>query len=243
MSFPVQLDSLSMATALLLGLRHALEPGHGKAVIATYMGQPQARYLDVLKLGGIISIAHSLVLILSVILFFRVFQSIEEIPQVWLDTLQVVSACVIVVLGTLMFIRSRRVLNGTTVGSTCATACQHDNRAADQINASSPKGRELFLLGLMSGLRPCPLTLTGLMMAISLGQFEALAFILVFSVGMAIVLMGVGLLGKLAGTSLEEATARYQWLANVQRWLPFISALLILAMGVVFLAISVPKLL
>lgn len=241
MSLPFQLDPLTMSTAFLLGLRHALEPGHGKAVIATYMGQADATYGDLLKLGGIVSVAHSVVLLLSILLFFQVFHNLTQVPPLWLDILQALSATVIVLLGTGMLLRSRQVLEGEPVASTCATACQHEPVDRRYLSATSPKFKELFLLGLVSGIRPCPLTLSGLIMAVSLGQREALSFILVFSFGMAIVLMGVGLLGKLAGTSLEEASARYAWLSEVQRWLPFVSALLILGMGLLFLGMSLAK--
>jgi ABC-type nickel/cobalt efflux system permease component RcnA len=96
------------------------------------------------------------------------------------------------------------------------------------------RNKELFLLGLMSGLRPCPLTLSSLSLAISLGQWKAFAFVGVFSIGMACMLMCFGILGKLGGIGLEKGSRRWSGLQQVQGWFLKVAGALVLVMGLYF---------
>jgi nickel/cobalt exporter len=252
-SLLLSLPSFSLVTAFALGALHALEPGHGKIVIATYMGQPTASYWDILKLGGIITFAHGLMLWAGVALFFNVLHHTQGIPAIWFNTLQLVSASFVVILGVNMLRRSQimpiplqgaenqeiTILESLEAIKPCSSSCQHsENEVAEAsiLNASGvwQQNKELFLLGLMSGLRPCPLTLSSLSLAISLGQWKAFAFVLVFSVGMSSMLMCFGILGKLGGIGLERGSKHWSGLQRVQGFLLKGSGFLVLLMGLYF---------
>ena len=247
------MNSFSLVTAFALGALHALEPGHGKVVIATYMGQPKASYLDILKLGGIITFAHGLVLLLGVALFFNVLHYTHGIPSIWFNTLQLISASFVVLLGVNMLRRTQEtpipvqevgnpqttMLESLESLKSCSSSCQHSENGvaeASILNAPSlwQRNKELFLLGLMSGLRPCPLTLSSLSLAISLGQWKAFAFVLVFSVGMSSMLMCFGILGKLGGIGLQRGSERWAGLQKVQGFFLKGSGILVLLMGLYF---------
>jgi nickel/cobalt exporter len=237
-------SSLSILTAASLGAIHALEPGHGKVVIVTYMGQSSSRWMDVLKLGGVITLAHSLVLLVGILLVFGVLKTMS-FSAVWLDVLQLISAVLVVLLGVNMLRRLK--LNNPKVSLTCASSCQHkeDSRAERSIlNATSQweQNKELFLLGVMSGLRPCPLTLSSLSLAISMGQLQAFMFILFFTVGMSGMLMLFGLAGKLGAKGLELGSQHWGGLERFQQLFMVASGFVVLIMGLVFVGHSFLKL-
>jgi nickel/cobalt transporter (NicO) family protein len=233
LELPLQgLLSTSAVTAFLLGLRHALEPGHGKAVIATYMGQPGSKNGDLLTLGGLITLTHGLVLAIGVAVVFVFLGDVSRIPEAWFHGLRIGSAALVVFLGWRMLQRQQQAPQAVT-------SCDHCH---DQPNASvrlKPyRLKELSMLGLMSGLRPCPLTLSALFIAISAGRTDAFIFVCCFSLGMALVLIAFGLIGKLAGTSLISGGKHAPWVHRVQRILPVVSATAILGMGLFFLVSS-----
>jgi nickel/cobalt exporter len=252
------LPSLSLLTAVALGGLHALEPGHGKLIIVTYMGQPTAHYVDILKLGGIITFAHSLVLVAGVLLFFLIFHSFDVLHVQGLAILQLISATLVVLLGFNMIRRFPppwkwySSLSATSPlpneDTPCTTSCQHKaNTSSDSLVLNAPNAwqrhKELFLLGFMSGLRPCPLTLSSLSLAMSMGELKALAFVGCFTAGMAGMLMLFGLVGKLGGTGLELGGRRFEGLQKIQRLFLEASGLLVFIMGLWFVWRSLRQLL
>lgn len=88
---------------------------------------------------------------------------------------------------------------------------------------------QIILFGLTGGLIPCPAAITVLLLCIQLKQFS-LGFVLVlcFSIGLAITLVTVG---ALAALSVRHATKRFSWFGTVARRAPYVSSLLIIAVG------------
>jgi nickel/cobalt transporter (NicO) family protein len=88
---------------------------------------------------------------------------------------------------------------------------------------------QIVLFGLTGGLIPCPAAITVLLLCIQLKQFS-LGFVLVlcFSIGLAITLVTVG---ALAALSVRHATKRFSWFGTVARRAPYVSSLLIIAVG------------
>jgi nickel/cobalt exporter len=88
---------------------------------------------------------------------------------------------------------------------------------------------QIVLFGLTGGLIPCPAAITVLLLCIQLKQFS-LGFVLVlcFSIGLAITLVTVG---ALAALSARHATKRFSWFETVARRAPYVSSLLIIAVG------------
>lgn len=89
---------------------------------------------------------------------------------------------------------------------------------------------QIVLFGLTGGLIPCPAAITVLLLCLQLKEFS-LGFILVlcFSIGLAITLVTVG---ALAALSVRHATKRFGWFSTVARRAPYISSLLIIAVGI-----------
>jgi ABC-type nickel/cobalt efflux system permease component RcnA len=106
----------------------------------------------------------------------------------------------------------------------------HDHDpAAEQPDALS--WRSLLALGISGGLLPCPSALILMLSAIALRQVGVgLALILAFSVGLAGVLTGIGLIVVYAGRFLERLPVRHTALTT--RLLPLVSATFITLAGV-----------
>jgi nickel/cobalt transporter (NicO) family protein len=90
--------------------------------------------------------------------------------------------------------------------------------------------RSLVALGVSGGLVPCPAALVLLLSAISLGRLGfGMVLVVVFSMGLAVVLTGIGLLMVYARRSFE----RYSFEARIPRFLPVASAAVISFVGLV----------
>jgi len=90
--------------------------------------------------------------------------------------------------------------------------------------------RSLVALGVSGGLVPCPAALVLLLSAISLGRLGfGMVLVVVFSMGLAVVLTGIGLLMVYARRFFES----YSFEARIPRFLPVASAATISFVGLV----------
>lgn len=89
---------------------------------------------------------------------------------------------------------------------------------------------QIVLFGLTGGLIPCPAAITVLLLCLQLKELT-LGFVLVlcFSIGLAITLVTVG---AIAALSVHHATKRWSWFSTVARRAPYVSSLLIIAVGI-----------
>lgn len=89
---------------------------------------------------------------------------------------------------------------------------------------------QIVLFGLTGGLIPCPAAITVLLLCLQLKELT-LGFVLVlcFSIGLAITLVTVG---AIAALSVRHATKRWSWFNTVARRAPYVSSLLIIAVGI-----------
>ncbi|WP_374689128.1 nickel/cobalt transporter [Promineifilum sp.] len=112
---------------------------------------------------------------------------------------------------------------------------EHDHHHDGEAKNEALTWRNLLALGISGGLLPCPSALVLMLSAIALRQVGVgLALILAFSVGLAGVLSGIGLIMVYAGRFLERLPIRHSRLTT--RLLPMASATFITLAG---LAITV----
>jgi ABC-type nickel/cobalt efflux system permease component RcnA len=98
------------------------------------------------------------------------------------------------------------------------------------VDGSKAGMRSLVALGVSGGLVPCPAALVLLLSAISLGRLGfGMVLVVVFSMGLAVVLTGIGLLMVYARRLFE----RYSFEARIPRFLPVASATAISFIGLV----------
>ena len=132
-----------------LGALHALEPGHGKTIVASYLVGSRGTSRHALLLGVVVTAVHtSGVFLLGAVTLYASRYIVPEQLYPWLG---VISGLSVVGLGIFIFLRhldrekpaSIRMLpeNGTRIGS---FPCSNDARsetAASATSASTPTGR------------------------------------------------------------------------------------------------------
>ena len=109
------------------------------------------------------------------------------------------------------------------------------------LSSAAPSGKEkkpvtagqLLLLGITGGIVPCPAALVVLLSALALHRVVfGLLLIVAFSIGLAVVLIGLGMFAVYAGRVMSRLRSEGPL---IQRWLPLASATMITIIGCVIM--------
>lgn len=203
------LGPLAFALAFLLGCAHAMTPGHGKTLVAAYLVGERGTAAQAVLLGLIVTVTHTLsVFALGIGMYF--FAG-KFAPERVTKLLEFVSGAAIAILGLGLLYRRSLELMG---------------RATDHTHTHD-YGGNLWALGASGGIVPCPSALVLLLAAISLGRIGfGLVLLVVFSLGLALVLIAAGML-VVSGKRLLPVDRILPI-----RYLPLISAVGITVIGV-----------
>ena len=235
---------IAIAVAIGLGAFHALEPGHGKTLVAAYLIGSRGTLKHALLLGVIVTLAHTAgVYLLGAIALYASQYIVPERLYPWLG---VVSGVMITGLGFVLFVRRFIGTDGVIAHQHHGHAHHHAVRAHDAGHHRADDHhhghthahrelnrqvyfRELLSLGISGGMVPCPAALVVLLSAVSMQRIGfGLLLIVAFSVGLAAVLVAIGLLIVYA----REFMSRFQTDARLfTRWLPLASSTIITLFG------------
>ncbi|MGH7798145.1 MAG: nickel/cobalt transporter [Candidatus Binatia bacterium] len=235
---------IALAVAVGLGAFHALEPGHGKTLVAAYLVGSRGTVKHAFLLGLIVTAAHTAgVYLLGAVTLYASRYIVPEQLYPWLG---VISGVMIASLGAVLLVR--RYLDKEGVSSHHHHHHAHHAHSSDHHHHRghhdhSHHGhthhhhrlnqrvslRELLTLGISGGIVPCPAALVVLLSAVSMQRIGfGLLLIVAFSIGLAAVLIAVGLLMVYA----REFMSRFQTEGRVfTRWLPLASSTLITLFG------------
>lgn len=214
---------LAALIAAGLGALHALEPGHGKTIVAAYLVGSHGTARHALLLGTIVTISHTAgVYLLG---FITLYAQKYLLPDRIYPFLGVLSG--ILIGGTGCFLFLQRHLGGEFAHSHKDTSAAQAAQIAE--HPARVSARRLLVLGMTGGMIPCPAALVVLLSALTLHRTAfGLLLIVAFSIGLAAVLIAMGLTAVYAG----RAMSRLPFDAPlIQRWLPMASALLISGLG------------
>ena len=232
----------ALAIAVALGGFHALEPGHGKTLVAAYLVGSQGTMKHAFFLGLIVTAAHTAGVYLLGAVTLYAAQYI--VPEQLYPLLGVVSGVLITGLGLVLF--ARRSLGKEDLSSHhhynqdqahTSHHHHHDDDSHHHGHAHHHHGvkgkissRELFALGISGGIVPCPAALVVLLSAVTMQRIGfGLLLIVAFSVGLAAVLIVIGLLMVYA----RRFVARFHGTGTLTtRWLPLTSSAFIVLFGV-----------
>jgi len=233
LSFWFLLSATLIAAAL--GALHALEPGHGKTIVAAYLVGSRGTARHAVLLGVVVTAAHTAgVYLLGALTLYASRYIVPEQLYPWLGA---ISGLSVAGLGTFIFLRH---WTGESGEHSHAPGEQHahwfsfiSNKTKAQAIRPTPRElslRELCMLGITGGIVPCPAALVVLLSAFSLHRIGfGLFLITAFSFGLAAVLVIVGLTmvyaQRLMSTRLSVGGA-------VLRYLPFLSSAFMVALGV-----------
>ena len=181
---------LGLAIAAVLGAAHARSPGHGKTVMAAYLVGERGTVRHAILLGLVVTATHtwSVLLLGLVSLSLREYVA-EETLSFWMG---ITSGLLIVVIGVVLFLRRYKAY--------VLARRDHENGHGHTHVVESPDSQALSYwnilgLGFSGGIVPCPTALIVLLLAIRFGRLGyGLLLILAFSIGLALVLVVIGIL-------------------------------------------------
>jgi nickel/cobalt exporter len=204
----MELDSLGIlgvySAALVLGMMHALEPGHGKTVVAAYLVGSRGRNLDALLLGIVVTFTHSFsIIVLGVLAKVSSRYFTDQVLHAYLGLF---ASILILGIGLWMLKTRWAALRNPSMAHHHGQHSHshthdhkhhhHDNHNAHHMHhEDKPPGLVgLILLGISGGIVPCPAALAILLASASVGDIgKGLALVIIFSVGLAFSLVVIGL--------------------------------------------------
>ena len=218
---------VAAAIAAGLGALHALEPGHGKTIVAAYLIGSSGTARHALLLGMVVTVSHTagVYLLGAITLYAQKY----ILPDRIYPFLAVLSGMLIAGMGCYLFLQ--RYVGGE-FGHSHANEI-NSPRELPQKGLRRPRGevsaRQLLILGITGGIVPCPAALVVLLSAVALHRTGFGLFLIVaFSIGLAGVLITMGLAAVYARHMLPRLRLEG---ALVQRWLPMGSAAMIILLG------------
>jgi nickel/cobalt transporter (NicO) family protein len=244
----LQVILLALLAAFAFGALHAVEPGHGKTMVAAYFVGVKGTARQALALGMVVAITHTIgVLGLGLVAIFGTQWILPETLYPWLS---LASGLMVVALG-LRLIAQRsggqlmhRLSHLPIFGH---HRHSHEHEPTASTSTGIPPWKTLIAVGLADGLTPSPSALVVLIAAISLHRISlGIALIVSFSVGLATVLAAIslGLLffrQAMDGVSRRVSSTRVPFVSRIApsltsegpivRALPMAGAIALVAVG------------
>lgn len=177
-------SAIGIVIAFGVGMVHALAPGHGKAIAASYLVAEGARARHAMILGASVALMHTAsVLALGFTLYFASQQPDTVALTRWIEA---VTGATFALLGAWL-LRQR-----VRIGAVRRTVDEHTHTQPD--TGSSAGWKRVVVLGAAGGLLPSPSALLVLLTALALGRVSyGLGLVAAFSAGLATSLAGIGL--------------------------------------------------
>jgi high-affinity nickel-transport protein len=227
-----------LVIAMALGALHALEPGHGKTIVGAYLVGSRGNTRDAVLLGATVTAAHTGGVYLLGLL--TLYASRYVVPEKLYPWLSLLSGLLIVAVGAVLLLQH---WTGSSLAHEEDPARPHSHwkfRLSRKKNAASVAAGQqsvslgrLITLGITGGIIPCPAALVVLLSAVALHRIGlGLLLIVAFSMGLASVLIAIGILMVHARKLIARFNEQGQ-LAT--RWLPIISSLFVMALGIALL--------
>ncbi len=238
---------LSLLVAAGLGALHALSPGHGKTVMAACLVGSNGNFRQAVGLGMTVTVSHTLgVLALGAL---NLSAAVVIPPERLYPILSVVSGALVIVIGgwlLLTRLRARPAHSHVEAGDHHEHDHEHEH---EHEHVERPPGwhehdgmghthlpqegmgrRGLFALGLSGGMIPSVSALLVLIGSISIGRPEwGIVLTVAFGMGMAVVLVGIGL-ALVYARGFVERFPRTRSLRLDTR-LPLVTAAIVLGAG------------
>jgi ABC-type nickel/cobalt efflux system permease component RcnA len=238
---------LILLIAFFHGMIHSISPGHGKTMVAAYLVGEQGTPRHAILLGLIVTLTHTstafiVALLLKFVLPAAAAQSVQSV-------LGVGGGAVVVFVGLWLFMsrlagRSDHVHFGS---HSHAHSHSHGNGHEHSHGLTPEQFRtvsftRLVLLGISGGVIPCWGAILWVLYCVTAGRYGlALWAVLSFSVGLAIVLILIGLSVVWGGRAGASRFGSRGWFSTLSRWLPVVGAALVVVIGLWLVKSNLPK--
>jgi ABC-type nickel/cobalt efflux system permease component RcnA len=241
--------AVSLAIAFVLGVVHAVSPGHGKTIMAAYLVGGRGSSRQAVGLGLAVTVSHTLgVLVLAGI---TLAASSLLPPERLYPILGVASGGLVILIGgSLLWTRLRVMLGAAAHRRAHAHGHTHDHGGDHGHGHPHPHAagdtiswRGLLALGLSGGLVPSASALILLLGSIAAGRVAyGLVLVVGFGLGMAVVLAGIGLVlvharrfveGRIAAGASAAGASRVERLRRLVVPVQLATAGLVVFLGLV----------
>jgi ABC-type nickel/cobalt efflux system permease component RcnA/Tol biopolymer transport system component len=240
--FSIPFYILALGISLALGALHALTPGHGKTVVAAYLVGTRGTTRHAIALGSIVTLTHTgSVFLLGIV---TLVASRYILPTRLIPALEVLSGLLILGLGLYLFFQRIRDWHASKDGHHHDQHdhahehghdyhhhdLDHEHGHSHQIpDPESVTWKSLIALGVSGGLVPCPDAIAILLVAIAINRLLlGLALIIAFSLGLAVVLIAIGL----AMVHSRRLFRKIDAFTRFAPAMPVVSAVIVLVLGV-----------
>jgi ABC-type nickel/cobalt efflux system permease component RcnA len=232
---------LNLGAVFILGAMHALEPGHGKTAMASYtLGNKNAKnHLFILVFSMAFSHTFMLLAIGFVVSYLFPFFDSEKAEYI----LGIISPLILMSIGGYMLYK---IKNNKHVCSSSCTHHHHHSSATEKktINLNSLKlstvndnkvthtHKTTALIGILSGLIPCPSAIAAFFMAGQSGSFaNSFGYVLIYVLGFVVVMFLLAILFSIIGKKLTQKQEKFP----IFNKMDLISSYLIVIIGLCYL--------
>jgi ABC-type nickel/cobalt efflux system permease component RcnA len=227
---------LNSGAAFVLGAMHALEPGHGKTAMASYtLGNKNAKnHLFTLVFSMAFSHTFMLLGIGFIVSYLFPFFDSEKAEHI----LGLISPLILMSIGGYMLYK---IKNNKHV---CSSSCTHHHKNAPVKKSLNVNGLKLntasvskpththkttALIGVLTGLIPCPSAIAAFFMAGQSGSFSnSFGYVLIYVLGFVLVMFLLALIFSFIGKKLTQK----QEIFSIFNKMDLMSAYLIIVVGI-----------
>ncbi len=227
---------LNTGAAFVLGAMHALEPGHGKTAMASYtLGNKNAKnHLFTLVFSMAFSHTFMLLGIGFIVSYLFPFFDSEKAEHI----LGLISPLILMSIGGYMLYK---IKNNKHV---CSSSCTHHHKNAPVKKSLNVNGLKLntasvskpththkttALIGVLTGLIPCPSAIAAFFMAGQSGSFSnSFGYVLIYVLGFVLVMFLLALIFSFIGKKLTQK----QEIFSIFNKMDLMSAYLIIVVGI-----------
>ena len=222
-------------TAFAFGMVHALEPGHGKSLVATFvLSRKSNKVFDAFLIGLIASITHTASVYLLGYCGFKVLEKILPFEkEVFIN---LIASIFIFLIG--LWLMWDRIIEPLFHH-------EHEHQCSvHEVLTKNVKATNLILIGLTAGLAPCSGGLAVFMTATAVSGLQqwlnGFFYVLSFSIGLGAALTLVAL-SMIFGQGILKSFLQKS-ISNIERSSGVISAIVIYTIGLILLTSNISKL-
>ena len=214
-------DAAIVLAAFLYGVLHAIGPGHGKVVVASYLATRRTRFVHALEMSGTVAAVQALSAVVLVGVLAVIFGTTGKAILDHAGTIEMASYIAIALMGLGMAWAALR----PGPAPACGCGMPHDHHHGHEHahghhhDAAPPRSQlaQMLTTGGLAGLRPCSGAILVLLFTLANGIFlVGVAATLAMGVGVALTVAAVrvGAVGLNRAVAATGGGARGRWLGR-----------------------------
>jgi ABC-type nickel/cobalt efflux system permease component RcnA len=217
-----------LVLAFLFGAAHALTPGHGKTLVAAYLVGERGTVWHAVYLGLVTTLTHTGVVIAIALILIVLPTEMQHRFKTWIQNgLGLIMGLIVACMGFALLLQ--RLAGKSDHIHIGAGHHHHHDAPSAPADARGLNWWGLTVLGITGGMIPCWDAVAVLFVSVGRSEFWfVLPVVLIFSAGLALVLVAIGILVVQAPRYVESRFGS----GRLLKVLPIVSAVLVTAMGI-----------